>query len=342
MKRRNPYPVGNIMQSNLHSFGMLMKERTFSSETYRYGFGGHEKVDEVSGEGNAVDFGARIYDGRLGRWMSVDPLQKKHCSFSPYNFCINNPILYVDPDGKENIVYIVNVPEKGGKLTITNEKLTAQIADLNKYAVDNNMNVKYILFSDKKGPGPVYTSEPINKENLDKSDGIILVGNPEDVKKYDRDNSLSNKPIMNSSGNSGYTGGESNPEQTDPISNVGYVDNLAIEKSSAPDLYRKDIFLHSLGHMPNDIGINDHMDMPNDQANIMNSGDAANRAAIKLVNQKVDRNTWTKYCTEALKPSNNTSFFATIKKAFEKGTPTDNYQKNKSKNKEKSPFAIGR
>ncbi len=47
-----------------------------------------------------MDFGARIYDSRLGRWMSTDPLQMKYSSYSPYNYCYNNPLVFSDPDGK--------------------------------------------------------------------------------------------------------------------------------------------------------------------------------------------------------------------------------------------------
>jgi len=66
---------------------------------YRFEFGGHEKDDEVKGQGNSLDFGARIYDSRLGRWLSTDPLQEKYIGLSPFNFCANNPILYLDEDG---------------------------------------------------------------------------------------------------------------------------------------------------------------------------------------------------------------------------------------------------
>ena len=79
---------------------MTMPGRKFSSSSssYRYGFNGKE-LDNSTGEGN-LDFGARIMDVRLGRWLSVDPLQTKYPSLSPYNFCGNNPIFFVDPDGK--------------------------------------------------------------------------------------------------------------------------------------------------------------------------------------------------------------------------------------------------
>jgi|GEM_PF-2006829 len=66
---------------------------------YRFGFQGQEGDDEISGSGNSYDFGARIYDSRLGRWMSVDPLWKKGPEYSPYNFAFNSPLKYSDEDG---------------------------------------------------------------------------------------------------------------------------------------------------------------------------------------------------------------------------------------------------
>jgi len=68
---------------------------------YRFGFNGKEKVDEVYGDANAYDFGARLYDPRLGRWLAVDPLAGKFSHLSPYNYTSNNPIYYVDVDGRD-------------------------------------------------------------------------------------------------------------------------------------------------------------------------------------------------------------------------------------------------
>ncbi|MFT6338048.1 MAG: RHS repeat-associated protein [Halioglobus sp.] len=84
---------------------MLMPERSYTATTkgYRFGFNGKEQDNEVNGEGNAYDFGARMYDSRLGRWMSVDPLFKKYPGFSPYNFATNSPIYILDFDGRDII-----------------------------------------------------------------------------------------------------------------------------------------------------------------------------------------------------------------------------------------------
>ena len=49
---------------------------------------------------NVYDFGARLYDPALGRWLSQDPLAEKYQAHSPYLFCAGNPMRFVDPEGK--------------------------------------------------------------------------------------------------------------------------------------------------------------------------------------------------------------------------------------------------
>jgi RHS repeat-associated protein len=78
-----------------------MNGRSFSNENYRFGFNGKERDNETFND--AYDFGARILDTRLGRWLSVDPLQAKFVSLSPYNFVANSPLIFIDPDGKDII-----------------------------------------------------------------------------------------------------------------------------------------------------------------------------------------------------------------------------------------------
>jgi len=69
---------------------------------YRYGFNGKEKDDEVKNkEGTQLDYGMRIYDTRLGRFLSVDPLQREYPELTPYQFSSNRPIDGIDRDGLE-------------------------------------------------------------------------------------------------------------------------------------------------------------------------------------------------------------------------------------------------
>jgi RHS repeat-associated protein len=87
---------------------MLMPGRQFdgSSLKYRYGFNGKENDNEVKGEGNQQDYGMRIYDPRLGRFLSVDPLTKSFAWYSPYHFAGNMPIAAIDLDGEEQKIMI--------------------------------------------------------------------------------------------------------------------------------------------------------------------------------------------------------------------------------------------
>jgi len=82
------------------SFGMLLPERTWTSDSasYRYGFNGMEQLDEISGKGNHNTTEWRELDTRLGgRWWSPDPIVKPW--ESPYAGFANNPIYYIDPSG---------------------------------------------------------------------------------------------------------------------------------------------------------------------------------------------------------------------------------------------------
>jgi RHS repeat-associated protein len=93
---------------------------------YRFGFNGMERDDEVKGQGNSYDFGARIYDSRLGRWMSTDPLAGKFSYESPYTFVSNNPVIYLDPTGKSKWITHRVVNEQTGETTeisVLNDKV---------------------------------------------------------------------------------------------------------------------------------------------------------------------------------------------------------------------------
>ena len=62
---------------------------------------GREYDNEVKGFGNQQDYGMRIYDTRIGKFMSRDPLEKAYPELTPYQFASNRPIEGVDLDGKE-------------------------------------------------------------------------------------------------------------------------------------------------------------------------------------------------------------------------------------------------
>ncbi len=82
----------------------ICNEDEVGGKDYRFGFNGMHKDNEIKGIGNSLDFGARIYDSRLGRWLSLDKKGSKYPMDAPYMFAGNNPICIIDPDGNEKII----------------------------------------------------------------------------------------------------------------------------------------------------------------------------------------------------------------------------------------------
>jgi len=85
---------------------------------YRFGFNGKENTDEWNGEGNIYDYGFRIYNPRICKFLSVDPLSQSYPWYTPYQFAGNKPIIAIDLDGlEEKIVIYYNLAN--GKVMTT-------------------------------------------------------------------------------------------------------------------------------------------------------------------------------------------------------------------------------
>ena len=83
------YPFGGR-----HTFGQTYAQTTAN----RYKFNGKEL--QTIGGLDLLDYGARMYDTKIARWLVQDPLAEKYYPFSAYNYCVNNPVRFVDKDGK--------------------------------------------------------------------------------------------------------------------------------------------------------------------------------------------------------------------------------------------------
>ncbi len=118
------YYHAEILSSNeYYAFGMQIPSSSYSESSlkYRYGFNGKENDSEVKGEGNQQDYGMRIYDPRLGRFLSVDPYTKDYPWNTPYSFAENEPISNIDLDGLEKVKSTTS-PVAAGVRQYTDEK----------------------------------------------------------------------------------------------------------------------------------------------------------------------------------------------------------------------------
>jgi RHS repeat-associated protein len=98
---------------NCYPFGSSMVSFSNTKFSFAYGFNGMEKDDEVKGDGNSLDFGARIYDSRLGRWLSLDPLKHIQPGLSPYKSFLNNPLYFGDNAGETEKIQTITINSKG-------------------------------------------------------------------------------------------------------------------------------------------------------------------------------------------------------------------------------------
>ena len=80
---------------------------------YRYRYNGKESMGLLGGR---YDYGFRMYDAALGRFLSVDPLTKGYPWYTPYQFAGNKPIVAIDLDGLEE--YIAQYKLSNGKATM--------------------------------------------------------------------------------------------------------------------------------------------------------------------------------------------------------------------------------
>ena len=92
-----------LKQDDYYPFDSRHVNASYVSSDNRYTFSGKESQDLL--DLNTYDFGARMYDSEIGRWMLLDLMLEKYYPFSAYVYCVGIPILYIDPDGESPTVY---------------------------------------------------------------------------------------------------------------------------------------------------------------------------------------------------------------------------------------------
>ena len=74
---------------------------TLTDPTNRWHYSGKEEQAAISTGIQLVDYGARMYDPVIARWMAVDPMAEEYYPMTPYGYCAGNPIVLVDPFGED-------------------------------------------------------------------------------------------------------------------------------------------------------------------------------------------------------------------------------------------------
>ena len=93
---------GTVEEVNhYYPFGGVFANST-SVQPYKYN---GKELDTKKGL-NWYDYGARHYDAAIGRFATVDPLAEKYYPWSPYTYCLDNPIKFIDTDGKLPRIYV--------------------------------------------------------------------------------------------------------------------------------------------------------------------------------------------------------------------------------------------
>src|SRR5690554_412943 len=218
---------GTVLQVNHYypfggQFGEGLQD---SNQSYKYN---GKEFDDLLGL-NMYDYGARHYDPYSGRWIAVDPLVEKYYSISPYVYVVNNPVRFIDPDGR-----IITLP-KG----TSTENIYLVLGNLQKLTNDR------LVYSTQK-------------------DGIIRIkvaslgeGNKTAGTNLIRRLNSSNKTMTIQIGNPGSGNIEVDVNSTNAINGKGTDVNIYFDPTSDPSIMTKDPKTGNVSgkKRPNQIGL---------------------------------------------------------------------------------------
>ena len=153
VERNDYYPFGGRWDDGSGHGG------TIAATDNRYALGGKERQTMsrmgmyLAAHESLLDFGARFYDPATAIFLQQDPLAEKYYNISPYAYCANNPVNFVDPDGRDftkklrgnniTISTTIHIRNHGSEYGIMSES-----QDENRTDDVTKENIKQMLSSD--------------------------------------------------------------------------------------------------------------------------------------------------------------------------------------------------
>jgi RHS repeat-associated protein len=297
-------PIRNTVDYS--PFGVQLDGRTIQGDFYRRGFNGMEKDDEVKGGGNSYDFGARMYDSRVGLWLTIDAFTGKYPYQSPYNFVANSPLRFVDPDGNKIVVY-----NKDGSIGNNNSNIKAFLDNSFSGKIETQIDKNGVLTFHKVGD-----TNPIDLSSLECREELYEGLNDKQIKAflilYNESIDQNEDVVLVDLYKSGVTIGSFNKVSKDGLKAqlVDVYDMLSIESSTNGEVSALGLFSHEL--IEGKIGQNSsilyseaHNDFGEETQAYVDGFESVNNGDLKIETTK--ENKTTTYHFKLSKPEKNNS-----------------------------------
>ena len=142
VERNDYYPFGGRWDDGSGHGG------TIAATDNRYALSGKERQTMsrmgmyLAAHESLLDFGARFYDPATAIFLQQDPLAEKYYNISPYAYCANNPVNFVDPDGRD--IYQI---DSSGRISLMPGSNNSNVHQLHLVDGDGNPTGNFIVLS---------------------------------------------------------------------------------------------------------------------------------------------------------------------------------------------------
>lgn len=162
----------DVIQRELYyPFGLQLRgtNPVVPNEQQNYLYNGKEQMEGTG----LYNYGARYYDPAVARWHGVDPNAQKYEPWSSYAYAYNNPLMFVDPDGRDNIIYLIVLQGAGKRINPQ-----GLVNHLNGMMQSLGLDIQAKIFDHT-------SAADFDAANLDPTDNFIVLGsNPDQVAEY--------------------------------------------------------------------------------------------------------------------------------------------------------------